>query len=112
MFTDGPLSFAVPTLSTVDVVQPFFEITGEVDAQYLIQLSNKPSPINLSSRSITNFPNLKSTAAHRQKSWANSEIGNILLAEEFNSTQGYPRISQMRQTPGNSVQDWKTTVFY
>jgi hypothetical protein len=32
MFTDGPFSFAVPTLSTVDVVQPFFEITGEVDA--------------------------------------------------------------------------------
>ncbi len=104
MFTDGPFSFAVPTLSTVDVVQPFFEITGEVDAQYLIQLSNKPSPINLSLRSINNFPNLKSTTAHRQKSWANSEIGNILLAEEFNSTLGYPGIAQIRQTPGNSRQ--------
>jgi hypothetical protein len=104
VFTDGPFSFAVPTLSTVDVVQPFFEITGKVDAQYLIQLSNKPSPINLSLRSINNFPNLKSTAAHRQKSWANSEIGDILLAEKFNSTLGYPGISQMRQTPGNSRQ--------
>ena len=104
VFTDGPLSFAVPTLSTVDVVKPFFEIAGEVDAQYLIQLSNKPSPINLSLRSINNFTNLESTAAHRQKSWANSEIGNILLAEEFNSTLGYPGISQMRQTSGNSRQ--------
>ena len=104
VFTDGPFSFAVPTLSTVDVVQPFFEIAGEVDAQYLIQLSNKPSPINLNLRSINNFANLELTAAHRQKSWANSEIGNILLAEEFNSSLGYSGISQMRQIPGNSRQ--------
>ena len=103
VFTDGPFSFNVASQSTVEVVDSFFEINGDVKAEYLIQLNNKPSPIGLKVRSVNSSENLYSNAAHRQKTWVNSEKGNILLAEEFTSSLGYRGFSLARQTANSEL---------
>jgi hypothetical protein len=104
VFTDGPFSFNVASQSTVEVVDSFFEINGNIKAEYLIQLNNKPSPIGLKVRSVNSSENLYSNAAHREKTWVNSEKGNMLLAEEFTSSLGYRGFSLVRQTANSELQ--------